>query len=163
MDSLKSPPSFFGGLKVLEEPAESRPKFRDHLVRQEGFKYGLYDENEFHLVQNKNRATWIRSGRGTRSTDIARQLRTNYLFMSLDDKDIFDLAGQFEVVEYNVGEVIIEQGMLFVILCQTFVRQAYHVSRNHLIILIIAIAGETEEEGYYYLLVEGECSVFKNG
>ena len=171
MDSLKSPPSFFGGLKVLEEPAESRPKFRDHLVRQEGVKYGLYDENEFHLVQNKNRATWIRSGRGTRSTDIARQLRTNYLFMSLDDKDIFDLAGQFEVVEYNVGEVIIEQGMLFVIyiLCQTFVRQAYHVSRNHLIILIIAgetVLGETstdQEEGYYYLLVEGECSVFKNG
>ena len=35
MDSLKSPPSFFGGLKVLEEPAESRPKFRDHLVRQD--------------------------------------------------------------------------------------------------------------------------------
>ena len=70
MDSLKSPPSFFGGLKVLEEPAESKPKFRDHLVRQEGVKYGLYDENEFHLVQNKNRATWIRSGRGTRSLQI---------------------------------------------------------------------------------------------
>ena len=89
--------------------------------------------------------------------------------MSLDDKDIFALARQFEVVEYNVGEVIIEQGMLFVILCQTFVRQAYHVSRNHLIILIIAgetVLGETstdQEEGYYYLLVEGECSVFKNG
>jgi len=31
------------------------------------------------------------------------------------------------------------------------------------VIFIIAIAGETEEEGYYYLLVEGECSVFKNG
>ena len=93
-------------------------------------KYGLSDENEFHVVQNKGRATWVRRGSSSIETDIARQLRTNYLFMSLSDKDIFDLAGQFEVVEYNVGEVIIEQGMLFVILCQTFVRQAYRVSRN---------------------------------
>lgn len=123
MGSLKSVPSFFGGLKVLEEPAESKLKFRDHLVRQEGVKYGLYDENEFHVVQNKNRATWIRSiyRRGSSAiTDIARQLRTNYLFMSLDDKDIFALARQFEVVEYNVGEVIIEQGMLFIYCVNNF-------------------------------------------
>ena len=111
MDSLKSVPSFFGGPKVLEEPAESKLKFRDHLVRQEGVKYAMYDENEFHLLQNKNPATWIRSRRGSSATDISRQLRTNYLFMSLSDKDIFDLARLFEAVEYNVGEVV-EQGMI---------------------------------------------------
>ena len=168
MDSLKSVPSFFGGPKVLEEPAESKLKFRDHLVRQEGVKYGLYDENEFHLVQNKNRATWIRSRRGTTSTDIARQLRTNYLFMSLDDKDIFALARQFEVVEYNVGEVIIEQGMIG-IYCVKLLYVKPTMSHETILSLIIAgetVLGETstdQEEGYYYLLVEGECSVFNNG
>ena len=81
-------------------------------MRQEGFKYGLYDENEFHLLQAKQKSSnMLRSRREESSTDIARQLRMNYLFMSLDDKDIFDLARQFEVVEYNVREVIIEQGI----------------------------------------------------
>ena len=75
-------------------------------------KYGLSDENEFHVVQNKGRATWVRRGSSSIETDIARQLRTNYLFMSLSDKDIFDLARLFEAVEYNVGDVVIEQGML---------------------------------------------------
>ena len=115
MDSLKSVPSFFGGLKVLEEPAD-RLEFRELLVRQEGFKYGLYDENEFHLLQAKQKSSnMLRSRREESYTNIARQLRMNYLFMSLDDKDIFDLARQFEVVEYNVGEVIIEQGIFYTV------------------------------------------------
>ena len=79
-------------------------------------KYGLSDENEFHVVQNKGRslfgATSIRRRLSFIETDIAKQLRTNYLFMSLDDKDIVDLARLFEAVEYNVGDVVIEQGML---------------------------------------------------
>jgi len=101
-------------------------------------KYGLSDENEFHVVQNKGRslfrATWIRRGSGSIETDIARQLRTNYLFMSLDDKDIFDLARLFEAVEYNVGDVVIEQGMLsryiYTVKRLYLKPTTYNVSRN---------------------------------
>jgi len=91
----------------------------------------------------------------SKEEDLARQLRKNYLFMSLDDKDIIDLARLFEVVKYNVGEVVIEQGM--------FTVKLIHVKPTIPHDVFLIIAGETEEEGYYYLLVEGECSVFKNG
>ena len=63
---------------------------------------------------------------------IVNRLRKNYLFLSLSDKELFDLTLQFEVAKYNVGDVIIEQG-------------------------------DKADDGCYYMLVEGECSVFKNG
>ena len=59
-------------------------------------------------------------------------MRNSFLFTSLDSEEIFDLTMQFEIATYNVGEVIIEQGVV-------------------------------DDRGYYYMLTEGECTVFKNG
>jgi len=54
--------------------------------------------------------------------------------MSLDDKDIFDLARLFEAVEYNVGDVVIEQGMLsryiYTVKRLYLKPTTYNVSRN---------------------------------
>jgi hypothetical protein len=41
---------------------------------------------------------------------ITSQLRSNFLFMSLDDDAIAEVARQFEIVEYEPGHVIVEQG-----------------------------------------------------
>ena len=54
------------------------------------------------------------------STWIVTQLRSNFLFMSLNDDSHIDddpdttllqeIAAQFEIVEYDPGQVIMEQG-----------------------------------------------------
>ena len=43
---------------------------------------------------------------------ITEQLRSNFLFLSIDDAQIIQLAQKFEVVEYEPGSAIIEQGKL---------------------------------------------------
>lgn len=69
---------------------------------------------------------------------IVKELGSNYLFFSLDDKAIVDIARQFELVEYEPGSTIIEQGE--------------------------SIAASVHECGdYYYILADGECVVLKDG
>lgn len=41
---------------------------------------------------------------------ISSQLRSNMLFLSIDDATIAEIAGQFEIVQYEPGHVIVEQG-----------------------------------------------------
>ena len=70
---------------------------------------------------------------------IVKDLESNYLFLSLDDEALVNIAQQFELVEYELGSTIIEQG-------------------NNSI-----AASENECGYYYYLLAEGECVVLKDG
>ena len=44
--------------------------------------------------------------------DIRDRLRRNFMFVSLDDETISALVLQFEMVEYEPGETIIEQGTI---------------------------------------------------
>ena len=44
---------------------------------------------------------------------IATKLRSNFLFLSLDDDAVIDLAQHFEEVEYDPGTTIIEQGSCY--------------------------------------------------
>lgn len=43
---------------------------------------------------------------------VAEQLRANFLFLSLEDAQIIELARKFELAEYGPGSTIIEQGRL---------------------------------------------------
>jgi len=46
-----------------------------------------------------------------KKTSIIGQLRTNFLFISLNDEELAKMAGRFETVDYDVGEAIVTQGM----------------------------------------------------
>jgi hypothetical protein len=43
---------------------------------------------------------------------IAKQLRSNFLFLSLNHAQIVELAQNFEAVEYAPGTLVMEQGRL---------------------------------------------------
>lgn len=70
---------------------------------------------------------------------IAANLRTNFLFLSLGDNEVIALAKKFEIVVYEVGATIIVQDS----------------------------QGDSSRKSYdnrhYYILVEGECKVMKDG
>jgi len=72
---------------------------------------------------------------------IAKQLRSNFLFLSLDDTAIIESAKQFQVVTYAPGDVIIGQGSIGESIDGT----------------------NSESHKYYYILVEGECVLVKDG
>ena len=63
---------------------------------------------------------------------ILQYLRMNYLFVSLNDEQIHEIAKKFEIVTHNVGSFIIKQG-------------------------------EADDDCYFYVVVDGECSIVKNG
>lgn len=73
---------------------------------------------------------------------IAKQLRSNFLFLSLNHAQIVELAQNFEAVEYAPGTLVMEQGS----------------AGEHTI-------GSSVEQifMYYYFLVKGECVVVKDG
>ena len=48
----------------------------------------------------------------TASKKIAVALRKNFMFLSLSDKAIFELAMQFEIMECQLGQTIIHQGAI---------------------------------------------------
>jgi len=66
-------------------------------------------------------------------TRIAKKLRRNFLFSTLDENVLDTLAKDFEFVECEQGVVLIQQG---------------EVPKDELI--------------YYYMLIEGECQIEKN-
>lgn len=72
---------------------------------------------------------------------ITTKLQSCFLFLSLSDTQMIDLATRFEVKEYEIGEHIIMQG-----------------SRTD--------CSRTTVDGtdiYFYLLAEGECKCIKDG
>ncbi|KAL3799884.1 hypothetical protein ACHAW5_004396 [Stephanodiscus triporus] len=75
---------------------------------------------------------------------ISSQLRSNMLFLSIDDATIAKIAGHFEIVQYEPGHVIVEQGYIG------------ESSRGFL--------RDADCNGiYYYLVLEGECTITKDG
>lgn len=72
---------------------------RSHLSRQNG---ELFSSRSIDTTKNE--------ADGAIVTLIATQLRTNFLFLSLDDDAIIALAHKFEIISYDVGATIIKQG-----------------------------------------------------
>lgn len=72
---------------------------RGDLLRQEGKQFSTRSINTTHNEADHAIVALV-----------ATQLRTNYLFMSLKDDEIIDLAHKFEIISYDVGATIIEQG-----------------------------------------------------
>ena len=101
---------------------------------------GLTSVHEPRSTKQKN-STIRRSRRVSIENDgkvafafIEKKLRSSYLFLSLDNDTISELAGEFEVVEYDPGAVIIEEGVF-----------------------------SDEDVAYFFIVCDGECKVEKHG
>ena len=97
---------------------------------------------------------------------IATKLRSNFLFLSLDDDAVIRLACEFEPVEYGPGSAIIEESKRhFGETSKTLSSKASSISRKGSFRFSRNISQNSQERGeeYIYILVEGECVVVKDG
>ena len=90
---------------------------------------------------------------------IATKLRSNFLFLSLDDDAVIRLACEFEPVEYGPGSAIIEEGECSMTLSSKALSRkgSFGFPRND------SQNSQVREDEYIYILVEGECVVVKDG